>query len=274
MEKKSSIKSSKKKAEKNVNFISKKCQDITSRVSTPIGKSDPFYNVYKGLAGHYKNVLINYWQNAIREIENKNYDFKVHHLPLARIKKVMKTDEDVKMISTEAPILFAKGCDIFITELTLRAWIHAEEDKRRTLQKSDIANAISKSDMFDFLLDIISKEDLENNSNPETSTKDNSELNVIPKIQDLPMDNKNNESSKISPHEMSDDLLNIKNHTHASQAQMYILEQPSYMNRIYDSHQLHNIVNLPSNLQNKISQNTVQGHQYKLEININNMPIK
>ena len=62
------------------------------------------------------------------------------------------------MISAEAPILFAKGCDIFITELTMRAWIHAEESKRRTLQRSDIAQAISKSDMFDFLIDIVPRE--------------------------------------------------------------------------------------------------------------------
>lgn len=63
------------------------------------------------------------------------------------------------MISAEAPILFAKGCDIFITELTMRAWIHAEENKRRTLQRSDIASALAKSDMFDFLIDIVPRED-------------------------------------------------------------------------------------------------------------------
>lgn len=71
----------------------------------------------------------------------------------------MKADPEVKMISAEAPILFAKGCDIFITELTMRAWIHAEDNKRRTLQRSDIAAALQKSDMFDFLIDIVPRED-------------------------------------------------------------------------------------------------------------------
>lgn len=71
----------------------------------------------------------------------------------------MKADPEVKMISAEAPILFAKGCDIFITELTIRAWIHAEENKRRTLQRSDIASALAKSDMFDFLIDIVPREE-------------------------------------------------------------------------------------------------------------------
>jgi nuclear transcription factor Y gamma len=75
----------------------------------------------------------------------------------------MKADPEVKMISAEAPILFAKGCDIFITELTMRAWIHAEENKRRTLQRSDIASALNKSDMFDFLIDIVPREEAASN---------------------------------------------------------------------------------------------------------------
>lgn len=38
------------------------------------------------------------------------------------------------MISAEAPVLFAKAAEIFISELSLRAWIHTEDNKRRTLQ--------------------------------------------------------------------------------------------------------------------------------------------
>lgn len=55
-------------------------------------------------------------------------------LPLARVKKIMKLDDEVKMISAEAPLLFAKAAEIFIHELTLRAWAHTEDNKRRTLQ--------------------------------------------------------------------------------------------------------------------------------------------
>jgi len=35
----------------------------------------------------------------------------------------------------------------------------AETNKRRTLQKADVANAIAASDMFDFLIDIIPRDD-------------------------------------------------------------------------------------------------------------------
>jgi nuclear transcription factor Y, gamma len=104
-----------------------------------------------------------YWQNQVTRLETDDHDFKLHQLPLARIKKVMKADPEVKMISAEAPILFAKGCDVFITELTMRAWIHAEENKRRTLQRSDIASALTKSDMFDFLIDIVPREEAASN---------------------------------------------------------------------------------------------------------------
>jgi len=116
-------------------------------------------NVHQGLTGSYKDILTAYWQQTITHLESDAHDYKMHQLPLARIKKVMKADPEVKMISAEAPILFAKGCDIFITELTMRAWIHAEENKRRTLQRSDIASALSKSDMFDFLIDIVPREE-------------------------------------------------------------------------------------------------------------------
>ncbi|KAF7727941.1 hypothetical protein EC973_006829 [Apophysomyces ossiformis] len=109
--------------------------------------------------GHPAFDLGKFWQDQLTVAEQCESDFKSHPLPLARIKKVMKTDQDVKMISAEAPILFAKGCEIFITELTKRAWVHAEENKRRTLQRSDIATAISKTDMCDFLIDIVPREE-------------------------------------------------------------------------------------------------------------------
>ncbi|KAG0498326.1 hypothetical protein HPP92_003017 [Vanilla planifolia] len=75
-----------------------------------------------------------FWADQYREIEQTT-DFKNHSLPLARIKKIMKADEDVRMIAAEAPVVFARACEMFILELTHRSWAHAEENKRRTLQK-------------------------------------------------------------------------------------------------------------------------------------------
>ncbi|CAA6670131.1 unnamed protein product [Spirodela intermedia] len=99
-----------------------------------------------------------FWADQYREIEQTT-DFKNHSLPLARIKKIMKADEDVRMIAAEAPVVFARACEMFILDLTHRSWAHAEENKRRTLQKNDIAAAITRTDVFDFLVDIVPRED-------------------------------------------------------------------------------------------------------------------
>ena len=110
------------------------------------------------LNDQHQQQLRLFWQQQMTEVESAT-DFKNHQLPLARIKKIMKTDEDVRMISSEAPVLFAKACEMFILELTLRSWIHSEENKRRTLQRNDIASAITKTDIFDFLVDIVPRDD-------------------------------------------------------------------------------------------------------------------
>lgn len=86
-------------------------------------------------------------------------DFKLQQLPLARIKKIMKSDEDVRMISAEAPVLFAKACEFFILEMTIRAWHVAEENKRRTLTRQDVSAAVNRTEVWDFLADTIPAED-------------------------------------------------------------------------------------------------------------------
>ena len=88
----------------------------------------------------------------------------------------MKLDDDVKMISAEVPILFAKAAELFIQELTIHSWLQTEESRRRTLQvglthslsettfrvffqRNDVAAAIAKNELFDFLIDIVPREE-------------------------------------------------------------------------------------------------------------------
>lgn len=118
-----------------------------------------YQHIHQQQQQQLQQQLQTFWQNQYQEIEHVT-DFKNHSLPLARIKKIMKADEDVRMISAEAPVVFARACEMFILELTLRAWNHTEENKRRTLQKNDIAAAITRTDIFDFLVDIVPREDL------------------------------------------------------------------------------------------------------------------
>ena len=48
--------------------------------------------------------------------------------------------------------LSSKACEMFILELTLRGWLHAEDGRRRTLQRCDIATALASTEVFDFLV--------------------------------------------------------------------------------------------------------------------------
>ncbi|XP_052210241.1 nuclear transcription factor Y subunit C-4-like [Diospyros lotus] len=83
-----------------------------------------------------------------------------HSLPLARIKKIMKkSGEEVKMISGEAPIAMSKACELFIEELTRRSWMVTMQSKRRTLNKEDVASAVMATDLFDFLVSLVSSPD-------------------------------------------------------------------------------------------------------------------
>lgn len=107
-----------------------------------------------------KEQLGEFWTKHEQDMEaleiGTEQDFKNHNdLPLARIKRIMKSDEDVRMISAEAPVLFAKACEMFILELTLRSWCYSEQNKRRTLQKEDIQTAIKKTEIFDFLVEVV-----------------------------------------------------------------------------------------------------------------------
>ncbi|XP_078441144.1 nuclear transcription factor Y subunit C-1-like [Wolffia australiana] len=125
-----------------------------AQAATPYQQA-PFHHLLQ----QQNQQLQMFWNYQRQEVAHAS-DFKNHQLPLARIKKIMKADEDVRMISAEAPVLFAKACELFILELTIRSWLHAEENKRRTLQKNDVAAAIARTDIFDFLVDIVPREEI------------------------------------------------------------------------------------------------------------------
>ena len=113
--------------------------------------------------GQLNIILTEFWTGQLAEMRTigtekveTEQDFKNHNdLPLARIKRIMKSDEDVRMISAEAPVLFAKACEMFILDMSLRSWAFSNNHKRKTLTKEDVIEAIQRTDIFDFLVDVI-----------------------------------------------------------------------------------------------------------------------
>lgn len=50
---------------------------------------------------------------------------------------------------------FSSLFQVFIADLTSRSYIHATSHRRRTVQRSDVVAAVTGSNLFDFLVDIV-----------------------------------------------------------------------------------------------------------------------
>ncbi|WUR03462.1 CCAAT-binding factor complex subunit HapE [Vairimorpha necatrix] len=103
-----------------------------------------------------------FWQKTYINATDDRMNLKEVILPLARIKRLMKVEEGVRMVAQEVPIIFSLVAEKFVEELTLRAWINTEESKRRILQIGDISVAVKTSEMFDFLVYVVPRCEMNN----------------------------------------------------------------------------------------------------------------
>jgi nuclear transcription factor Y, gamma len=99
-----------------------------------------------------KNKVEDFWKKTFAAIGTETMLHRETNLPLARIKRLMKVEQEVNKVAAEVPLMFAKLTEIFIEELTIRAWMHTEESKRRIIQRGDICSGAKTSDVFDFLI--------------------------------------------------------------------------------------------------------------------------
>lgn len=86
-------------------------------------------------------------------------DLKHHKFPLAKIKKIMKLEPDVHMVTGEAPIVLSKACEMLISDLTMRSWLHTVESSRQKILRSDISVAVSRSNNFGFLSEVVPRDE-------------------------------------------------------------------------------------------------------------------
>ncbi len=106
-------------------------------------------------SSNYSKKIAQFWRNAFKNANSSKFYSKNCKLPLARIKRLMKVEEDVKMVASEVPALFSFVTEVFVQELTVRAWMCTEDGKRKILQTSDIGFAAKTSSMYDFLTYVI-----------------------------------------------------------------------------------------------------------------------
>ncbi|XP_055826060.1 nuclear transcription factor Y subunit C-1-like isoform X2 [Solanum dulcamara] len=125
---------------------------------------NPYHHFFQQQQQQQQEQMQMFWNHQLQEIKELN-DFKHHQFPISRLKRIIKSDKNVLKISTETPILFSKACELFILELTLRSWFHAQENKRRTLKKNDFTAAIRQTEIFDFLVDVVPRDEINEQAN-------------------------------------------------------------------------------------------------------------
>mmetsp|Transcript_16267 Transcript_16267/g.18422 ORF Transcript_16267/g.18422 Transcript_16267/m.18422 type:complete len:192 (+) Transcript_16267:127-702(+) len=74
---------------------------------------------------------------------------------LATVKRIMKLDEEVKVVRTEAAVLLCKASELILGEMAIRANNDCLRARRKIIKKVDVVTSLKKSDMFDFLIDIL-----------------------------------------------------------------------------------------------------------------------
>eukprot|EP00761_Pharyngomonas_kirbyi_P004671 gb/GECH01004676.1/.p1 GENE.gb/GECH01004676.1/~~gb/GECH01004676.1/.p1 ORF type:complete len:108 (+),score=35.62 gb/GECH01004676.1/:1-324(+) len=88
-------------------------------------------------------------------------------LPLSRVKRIMKSDSDVKLISQEAVVLTTKAAELLIEHVAENGYKNSNQEGRKTLQYKDLAFAVKEHEYFDFLYDILPEKKLKNPLYPE-----------------------------------------------------------------------------------------------------------
>ncbi|KAK1922238.1 histone-fold-containing protein [Papiliotrema laurentii] len=75
--------------------------------------------------------------------------------PIARIRKIIKADKDLDMMTGEAVFMIAVATEYFIQHFMEEGLTKAQLDRRKLVTYKDLASVVSRSDEFDFLRDVI-----------------------------------------------------------------------------------------------------------------------
>ena len=78
-------------------------------------------------------------------------------LPLSKIKKIIKADQDYATASQSAVYAAGFATELFVQYLTEQAIFQARTDKRRRIQYQDMSNAVAAQDSLAFLRDTVPK---------------------------------------------------------------------------------------------------------------------
>jgi DNA polymerase epsilon subunit 4 len=99
-------------------------------------------------------------ENGEIEIEEKDKEStttkpegeeKLFKFPLGTVKRIIKMDPDVNVISKDSIFLITKALEMFVESLSIEAYSYTAGAKKKTLSKQDVEKAIDAVDALAFL---------------------------------------------------------------------------------------------------------------------------
>ena len=89
--------------------------------------------------------------NTASEITENEKSERLTRLPIARIRTLIKADQDVTIASQESVFLIAKATELFIETLAKEMHRVTQGQKRKTVHKKDMDSVIEMLDEYAFL---------------------------------------------------------------------------------------------------------------------------
>ncbi|XP_072150959.1 uncharacterized protein [Setaria viridis] len=101
-----------------------------------------------------QQMIREFWRKKQEEIEAIE-DFSKHAIPMRRLKKVISANKGKIMMRFDTPSFLTKVCEIFVQELSFRAWMCAHSQDRGVILDSDIADAVASIEPYDFFNNVL-----------------------------------------------------------------------------------------------------------------------
>jgi len=76
---------------------------------------------------------------------------KLFQFPLGTVKRIIKMDPDINMLSKDSIFLISKSIEMFIQSLSIEAYSYTAGAKKKTMSKQDVEKAIDAVDALAFL---------------------------------------------------------------------------------------------------------------------------
>lgn len=106
------------------------------------------------------------------EEENPQFDRDIKtQFPVARIKRLMQSDEDIGKVAQATPVVVAKALEMFMIQLVDASCERARTKKVKRVGIPHLYKAVEEEEKFDFLRDVMEKYESQVNEPKKTRSR-------------------------------------------------------------------------------------------------------